>query len=98
MGDECVVWSSVKVICATAWCSGVRGVSRLSIQTWIGDKILADWAIDSVGGSPLKRNADGCLNVQQCLEGLRECYGTFTMPIRHFKLPTYLEEFAGSQP
>ena len=59
MGDECGVWRSVKAICATAWCFGVRGVSRLSIPTWIGDTILADWAIGSVGGSSVKRMVMG---------------------------------------
>ena len=88
----------MKAICAAAWCSGVRGVSGLSVPWRNGNTILANWAIGSVSGSPLKRNGNGCLNVQQCLEGLGECYGTFTMLIRHFKLTTYLEKFAGSRP
>lgn len=72
MGDECGVWRVVKAICTTAWCSGVRSVSKVSIPLRDGDTFLANWATDPVNGSPLKRNANGYLNVQQCLEGLGE--------------------------
>ena len=69
--------------------SGVIGVSGPSIPMWTGDNILADWAIGPVGRVPCKETLNGCLNVQQCFEGLGECYGMFTIPMRHSKLTAY---------
>lgn len=48
------------------------------------DATLANWAIGSVSGSPVKRNGNGYLNDQQCLGGLGGNYGMFTVPIRRF--------------
>ena len=59
----------MRINSATPWCSGVEGVRGLIMHWGVGDTILADWAIGSVSRSLVKRNGNGYLNDQQCLEG-----------------------------
>ena len=82
MGDEYGVRRGyVKANCATAWCCGVRGIHGRSIHWWNGTQSWQIGQLGSLCGSTVKRNGNAYLNDQQCIEGLGEYYGTFTMLI-----------------